>query len=153
MFDFEFESISLFVGGAGRLVGQINGMSFGSEHLPVTRGWWLRNRERGAAPPRRAGGRAPREKRKQERKTHPLISHPEPLVKGVDVAQVAARDDDPVGHLPVELLHDLHGGRLLPLKPERVHRVGQVDGRLGGHLFSGFSNSNSILFLLVFLVV
>lgn len=42
-------------------------------------------------------------------------AHLEALVKGVDVAQVASWDDDPVGHLPVKLLADLNGSSLLTL--------------------------------------
>mmetsp|Transcript_16115 Transcript_16115/g.40127 ORF Transcript_16115/g.40127 Transcript_16115/m.40127 type:complete len:304 (-) Transcript_16115:793-1704(-) len=63
-----------------------------------------------------------------------VLAHLEALVEGVDVAQVAARDDDPVGHLPVKLLQDLDRRRLLALQAQTVHRVGQVDGRLGRHL-------------------
>ena len=37
-------------------------------------------------------------------------------------------------HLPVELLQDLDGRRLLALQPQAVHRVGQVDGALRRHL-------------------
>ena len=148
-------------------------------------------------------------------------AHLETLVEGVDVAQVAAGDDDPVGHLqaargkrgqgvvrsagrkgwrqkwlkgtryraslscrrrgtpprlpflrrkrsscwctrrccwkhpqlpgclagaccaahatrlPVELLEDLDGRRLLPLQAQAVHAVGQVDGAGGGDLEAG----------------
>lgn len=42
-------------------------------------------------------------------------THLEALVEGVDVAQVASWDDDPVGHLPVKLLADLDGSGLLAL--------------------------------------
>ena len=37
-------------------------------------------------------------------------------------------------HLPVELLQDLDGRRLLALQPQAVHGVGQVDGALRRHL-------------------
>ncbi len=47
------------------------------------------------------------------------------------VAEVAARQDDPVGHLPVELLDDLDADRLLAFEAQRVHRVGEVDHALG----------------------
>lgn len=41
-----------------------------------------------------------------------LLAHLEALEEGVHVAEVAARDDHPVGHLPVELLQDLNRRRL-----------------------------------------
>ncbi len=44
-----------------------------------------------------------------------FLAHLEALVEGVDVAQVASWDDDPVGHLPVKLLADLNGSSLLAL--------------------------------------
>lgn len=44
-----------------------------------------------------------------------FLAHLEALVEGVDVTQVASRDDDPVRHLPVKLLADLNGSSLLPL--------------------------------------
>ena len=44
-----------------------------------------------------------------------FLAHLETLVEGIDVAQVASRDDDPVGHLPVKLLADLNGSGLLAL--------------------------------------
>lgn len=47
-----------------------------------------------------------------------LLAHLEALVEGIDVAQVASRDDDPVGHLPVELLADLNGSGLLALQSQ-----------------------------------
>ncbi len=37
-------------------------------------------------------------------------------------------------HLPVELLADLDGRRLLALQPQAVHGVGQVDGLLCRHV-------------------
>ena len=40
-------------------------------------------------------------------------AHLEALVEGIDVAQVASRDDDPVRNLPVELLADLNGSCFL----------------------------------------
>lgn len=42
-------------------------------------------------------------------------AHLEALVEGIDVAQVAAWNDDPVRNLPVKLLADLDGGSLLAL--------------------------------------
>lgn len=44
-----------------------------------------------------------------------LHAHLEALVEGIDVAQVASRNDDPVGYLPVKLLADLNGSCLLTL--------------------------------------
>mmetsp|Transcript_15533 Transcript_15533/g.43465 ORF Transcript_15533/g.43465 Transcript_15533/m.43465 type:complete len:247 (+) Transcript_15533:180-920(+) len=67
-----------------------------------------------------------------------VLGHLEALVEGVDVAEVAARDDDPLGHLPVKLLQDLDGRSLLALQPQTVHRIGQVDGSLGRHLADEF---------------
>ena len=37
------------------------------------------------------------------------------------VAQVAAGNDDVVGHLPIQLLEQLDGGSLLPFQPIRIH--------------------------------
>ena len=51
----------------------------------------------------------------------------QPLRQRRDVAQVARRQDDPVGRLPAELLHDLDADGLLALDAQRVHRIGQVD--------------------------
>ena len=42
-------------------------------------------------------------------------AHLEALVEGIDVAQVASWNDDPVWNLPVKLLADLDGCCLLPL--------------------------------------
>ena len=42
-------------------------------------------------------------------------AHLEALVEGIDVAQVAPGNDDPVRHLPVKLLADLDGCSLLAL--------------------------------------
>ena len=63
-----------------------------------------------------------------------LLHHEEALAERARVAEVAARDDDPVRHLPVELLHELDGDGLLPLDAEAVHRVGEVDRPLLGDL-------------------
>mmetsp|Transcript_26496 Transcript_26496/g.44362 ORF Transcript_26496/g.44362 Transcript_26496/m.44362 type:complete len:543 (+) Transcript_26496:450-2078(+) len=63
-----------------------------------------------------------------------ILAHLEALEEGVHVAEVSARDDHPVGHLPVELLQDLNRRRLLALQTERVERVGEVDGQLRRHL-------------------
>ena len=65
----------------------------------------------------------PREARDEAELAH----HLEAGVERRGVAEVAAREDDPVGRLPVELLDDLDRHRLLPLDPERVHRVREVD--------------------------
>jgi hypothetical protein len=48
------------------------------------------------------------------------------------VAEVAARNDDPVRHFPVELLHDLYGHGLLSFDAQRVHRVGEIDEAFHG---------------------
>ena len=53
------------------------------------------------------------------------MSKPAPSAR--HVAEVAARDHDPVGHLPAELLRDLDRDRLLALEAQRVHRVREVD--------------------------
>jgi hypothetical protein len=58
----------------------------------------------------------------------------EPLRERRHVAEVAARDHHPVGHLPVELLDDLDPDRLLPLDAQAVHRVGEVDPVARGDL-------------------
>ena len=63
-----------------------------------------------------------------------LLHHREPLPERVHVAEVAAGDHHPVRHLPVELLDDLDGDRLLALDAQAVHRVGQVDAPLLGDL-------------------
>ena len=67
----------------------------------------------------------------QRRDDAQLLHHRQARAQGADVAQVAAGDDDPVGRVPVELLHDLDRHRLLPLEAQRVHAVGQVDALLG----------------------
>ena len=72
-----------------------------------------------------------------------LHAHLEALVEGVDVAQVASRDDDPVRHLPVKLLADLYGSRLLTLKPQAVHGIGEVYGGRRSDLLQGDSASDS----------
>ena len=61
-----------------------------------------------------------------------LAQHVQPGAERADVAEVAARDDDPVGHLPVELLHDLDAHGLLTFDAQRVHAVGQVHAFLVG---------------------
>ena len=55
--------------------------------------------------------------------TH-VHAHLEALVEGVDVAQVAARDDNPIGHFPVKLLADLYGCCLLTLQPQTAQEEG-----------------------------
>ena len=67
-----------------------------------------------------------------------LAHHLEARVQRGRVAEVAAGQDDPVGHLPVELLHDLDGDRLLAFDAQRVHRVGEVDQTFGGELLHDF---------------
>ena len=68
----------------------------------------------------------------QPRDDPQLLHQRQPRAQCADVAQVPARDEDPVGHVPVELLDDLDRHRLLPLQAERVHAVGQVNPLLGG---------------------
>ena len=58
------------------------------------------------------------------------FEHVEAGAERADVAEIAARDDHDVGHLPVELLDDLDGDRLLAFEPQAVHRVGQVHALL-----------------------
>ena len=55
------------------------------------------------------------------------LHHVEARAKRADVSEIAARDDDDVGHRPVELLHDLDADGLLSLEAQAVHRVGEVD--------------------------
>ena len=57
-----------------------------------------------------------------------LLAHLEALVEGIDVAQVAPRDDDPVGHLPVELLADLNGSGLLALQSQAAAQRAESEG-------------------------
>ena len=65
----------------------------------------------------------------------PSSSHSSrPLPERRHVAEVAARDHDPVRHLPVELLDDLHADRLLALDAQAVHRVREVDAVALGDL-------------------
>ena len=61
-----------------------------------------------------------------------LLAHLEALVEGIDVAQVASRDDDPVGHLPVELLADLNGSGLLALQSQAAAQ--QYQKQAGTHI-------------------
>ena len=56
-----------------------------------------------------------------------FLSLDKPLPQGADIAQVAARDNDPIGDLPVKLLQQLNGYGLLPFNAERVHRVGEIN--------------------------
>ena len=58
----------------------------------------------------------------------------ERLAERADVAQVAARHDDPVGHLPAQGLEHAVHDRLLPFEPERIDAVDQIDAELAGHL-------------------
>ena len=61
-----------------------------------------------------------------------LAHHLEPSAECADVAEVATGNDDPVGHAPVELLHDLDAHGLLSFHAQRVHAVGQVHAFLVG---------------------
>ena len=63
-----------------------------------------------------------------------LAHHQQTFAQGAHVAQVSCGNDDPVWDLPVELLDNLDADRLLSLHAQRIHRVGQVDGLVGGHL-------------------
>ena len=61
-----------------------------------------------------------------------LVQLVEGLAEGAGVAQVAAGDDDPVGHFPAEALqHPVHD-RLLPFQAEGIDAVDQVDSQLLG---------------------
>src|SRR5262245_50523339 len=63
-----------------------------------------------------------------------VAHHEEALAERADVAEVAARNHDPVRNLPIELLHELDGDRLLALDAQAVHRVGEIDRALLGDL-------------------
>ena len=64
-----------------------------------------------------------------------LFHHQKAPAQGTDVAQVADGDYDPIGYLPIKLLHDLNAHRLLALHAQGIHRVGQVNGGILGDLF------------------
>lgn len=44
-----------------------------------------------------------------------VLAHLKSLVEGIDISQIAARDDDPIWYLPVKLLANLNGCCLLTL--------------------------------------
>ncbi len=50
------------------------------------------------------------------------------------VGEVAAGNDDVLGHLPLQLLHDLHGRRLLAFEAIGIDGVEQVDGEAAHQL-------------------
>ena len=56
-----------------------------------------------------------------------LAHHQEAVAERADVAEVTTGQDDPVWHLPLELLHDLDCDGLLPFNSQAVHRIRQVD--------------------------
>ena len=57
------------------------------------------------------------------------------ITKGAGrIAEVAARNDHPIRHFPIELLDDLDPDGLLTFDPQAVHRVRQVDAVALGHL-------------------
>ena len=56
------------------------------------------------------------------------------FVKGADVAQVADRDDNPVGRFPVKLAHNFNGNRFLALDANAVHGVRQIEALVLRHL-------------------
>ena len=58
----------------------------------------------------------------------------ERLSKGARVAQVAPRDDDPIGNLPAQALQNPVHDRLLTFQAKRIHRVHQVNAQPIGHL-------------------
>ena len=52
------------------------------------------------------------------------------LPNGARIAQVPAGDDDPVGRLPIERLEHAVHDRLLPLEPQGIDAVAEVDVEL-----------------------
>ena len=68
---------------------------------------------------------------RQLRDQSQLAHHHEALPQGADVAEIAARDDYPIRHLPVELLHQLDADGLLPLDAQGIHRIGKVNAVAG----------------------
>src|SRR5205807_314170 len=56
-----------------------------------------------------------------------LLELRERLAEGGAVAEVATGDDDPVGTLPIARFENAEHDALLPLEPERVDAVHQVD--------------------------
>ena len=52
-----------------------------------------------------------------------------PLPSAERVGEIAAGNDDVLGHLPVELLEDLEGRGLLAFEPVGIDRVEQIDGK------------------------
>ena len=57
-----------------------------------------------------------------------------PLPSAETFPRLPPGDDDHVGDFPVELLDDLDAHGLLPLDPERVHGIGQIDRLVLGDL-------------------
>ncbi len=81
-----------------------------------------------------------------------VAHHQEPEANGGDVAKVSAGHDDPVGNLPVELLHHLNTYGLLPFDAMGVHRVDQRErqaiGEYGEAMAIAFQIRDDLLNLL-----
>lgn len=56
------------------------------------------------------------------------------LAERTGVTQIATRDDNPVGHIPAQLLDDAKHNRLLPFEPKRVHRVDKIYPQLAAYV-------------------
>ena len=54
------------------------------------------------------------------------------FTEGTGIAEVTAGDDDPVGNLPAERFQHPEHNRLLPLQPEGIDAVDEVDAQLPG---------------------
>ncbi|WVZ00514.1 hypothetical protein V8G54_026583 [Vigna mungo] len=65
-----------------------------------------------------------------------LLAHLKTFVKGINVAKIPTRHYDPIRNLPIKLLQNLNGSSLLPLQPQTVEGVSQIDRQLS----SDFSN-------------
>ena len=57
-----------------------------------------------------------------------LLAHLKPFVKGINVAEIATRNNHPIRNLPIKLLQNLNGSSFLPLEPQTVEGVRQIDG-------------------------
>ena len=51
------------------------------------------------------------------------------------VTEVARREHDPVGRIPVQLMQQLEDDRLLPFDPKWIDRVQEIDAEAGTGLF------------------
>ena len=56
------------------------------------------------------------------------------LAESARIAEIAAGNDDPVGHLPAQALEDAKDDGLLAFEPEGIDRVHQVDAEAVGDL-------------------